>query len=82
MEQLESVRNELSKHFSEEDVSLIQAIIDNVSFSKEAKQRKRGETPSWLELGQGIHIHPQYTIILYIIKYHSMHALATSRNVV
>lgn len=50
-EQLRSVSDELHKHFSTADVRLIQAIIDNVSYSKEAKQRIQGRQPSWEELG-------------------------------
>ena len=64
MEQLESVRTELSKHFSTEDVGLIQAIIDNVSYSKEAKQRKRGEPPSWVELGAGKSLSDRCVLLL------------------
>lgn len=47
------MRDALNKHFSAEDVALVQAIIDNLSYSKEAKQRKTGLRPIWEELGKG-----------------------------
>lgn len=47
------MHDELSKHFTSSDVNLIQEIIDNVSYSKEAKQRKKGHQPTWEELGAG-----------------------------
>ncbi len=56
-DQLSSVRQELSKHFTATDVTLIKLIIENMSYSKEAKHRQmHGSAPTWNELGQGMSI--------------------------
>jgi HD superfamily phosphodiesterase len=50
--QLESVASELQKYFSNDDVRLLMMIMDQTSYSKEAKFRKAtGISPSWDDLG-------------------------------
>lgn len=50
--QLESVSTELQKYFTLEDVQLLMVIMDQTSYSKEAKCRKEtGTSPSWDDLG-------------------------------
>lgn len=51
IEQIEGIRNELHKYFNNEDVNLIMSIIENISYSKEAKMRQSGIIPNWEELG-------------------------------
>jgi HD superfamily phosphodiesterase len=50
-DQIQGMKCELLKHFDASEVDLIFLIIDRISYSKEAKMRKKGITPTWEELG-------------------------------